>query len=127
VSWGWRAKKLEEAAHRIVTGKKSGLDDLKSDLESLGVLPEKIKSLLDGEKQKDFELWPQNQIIIKAFNAVCSQWNIGFDGALIGLNYAGVEAGLRLSGIKLTPYEFWLLQYLEVQVKIIANRKNNGQ
>lgn len=41
-------------------------------------------------------LLPQNQLAVKAFDAVSTQWRTSGMGQRTGLDYAGVESALRL-------------------------------
>jgi hypothetical protein len=58
-------------------------------------------------------VWPQNVATVEAFLAVSTQWRTGvrpagFGSATlwIGLDYAGVRAGLEVAGIAGTP-DLW--------------------
>lgn len=66
---------------------------------------------LEGDLQEDFPVWTDNWPVIEAFQAVCTQWQaiaLGMEGKVywLGLNYAGVAAGLAGAGIAATP-EIW--------------------
>uniref|UniRef100_UPI00345BF9D0 DUF1799 domain-containing protein n=1 Tax=Roseovarius sp. BRH_c41 TaxID=1629709 RepID=UPI00345BF9D0 len=60
-------------------------------------------------------IWPQNVPVVRAFLAVCNQWrtvSAGLAGfRVVGLDYTAARAGLRMSGIRITP-QLWA----EVQV-----------
>lgn len=63
---------------------------------------------------------------LEAFLAVQTQWSYvsGMGGAhTIGLDYAGVRAGLELAGIKLTPDQFHGLQLIELGARQAMNRR----
>jgi hypothetical protein len=45
------------------------------------------------------QIWPENEPAVLAWMAIGTQWvHAGMDGVRVGLNYAGVESGLRLGG-----------------------------
>lgn len=54
----------------------------------------------EGEVDLDdeFWLWPENEETLWIWAGLQTQWNAAFGGAT-GLNYAGVEADLRMLGI----------------------------
>nr|WP_269724455.1 DUF1799 domain-containing protein [Roseovarius sp. TM1035] len=60
-------------------------------------------------------VWPHNVPAVRAFLAVCNQWrtvSAGLAGfRVVGLDYTAARAGLRMSGVRITP-ELWA----EVQV-----------
>lgn len=54
-------------------------------------------------------VWPENVAAVEAFLVCSSQWRMvdGMSGMrVIGLDYAGVKAGLELAGIEVTP-DLW--------------------
>ena len=48
-----------------------------------------------GRRDQVFHLWPEHQEALSVFLAARTQWRAGFAGA-IGLDYAGVEALVRM-------------------------------
>ncbi|MEX0971528.1 MAG: DUF1799 domain-containing protein [Paracoccaceae bacterium] len=65
---------------------------------------------------EDFGVWPQNFKIVRAFVAITSQWRVvgSMDGLMfLGLDYAGVRAGLKAARIKLSPDEWGQLRLME--------------
>lgn len=59
-------------------------------------------------------LWPENLEVWHAWLGVQTQWRVGMAGAT-GLDYAGVDAALRMSGIRgeRRREAFGLLQLME--------------
>lgn len=79
-------------------------------------LPADLVASLD-RKEAGFPVWPENMGIVDAFMAVTSQFRpISLAQAglhWLGMNYAGVKAGLDMAGIVLTPAEWAGLQIME--------------
>lgn len=69
--------------------------------------PEEIVAQLEGGRDEGFEVWPDNWAIVEAFFAISTQWRVVPRGGgmepvthyWIGLDYAGVAAGLAGAGI----------------------------
>lgn len=77
----------------------------------------------------DDGVWPQNAAIVEAFLIVSTQWRaVAVPGGMapgrivwLGLDYAGVEAGLKAAGVAVTP-ELWLgLQVMEAGARDALN------
>lgn len=64
--------------------------------------------------------------MVLAYLAVQTQWRI-VNGYRIGLDYAGVEAGLRLSGETPTPELFRQLQIIERAILAVNREKADGE
>jgi len=47
---------------------------------------------------EEFWLWPENEEVFAIWGGLQTQWTAGMAGA-IGLNYASVEADLRMMGV----------------------------
>lgn len=61
------------------------------------------------------EVWPENVKSIRLFLAVMTQWRRDTNtGMPTGLDYNGVEAGLRMMGRKVSRKHFDDLQVMEV-------------
>jgi hypothetical protein len=56
--------------------------------------------MLADEEQELFAVWPANERSLNAFLAVGRQWRVAPMGGLLGLDYPGVEAVLRMRKIK---------------------------
>lgn len=54
-----------------------------------------------GDEEDLFAVWPQNKRALDAFMAVRRQWKYGPMGGVLGLDYQGVEAVLRMRKIKI--------------------------
>jgi hypothetical protein len=76
--------------------------------------PEEIVAQLDGGRDEGFEVWPDNWAIVEAFLCISTQWRVAPRGGgmgpvthyWLGLDYAGVAAGLAGSGI-MADAELW--------------------
>lgn len=64
----------------------------------------------DALDRADEGVWPDHAAAVEAFLAVETQWRWvggGMGGLMaIGLDYAGVQAGLALAGVEMTP-DLW--------------------
>jgi len=56
-----------------------------------------------------------------------TQWNYSATGMRIGLNYAGVEAMVRLHDMKMDSETFSKIQILERELIVIGQEKNAKQ
>jgi hypothetical protein len=81
----------------------------------MGFPPELIAQLEQVPDPADSELgiWPENWPIVSAFAGICGQWRVvglstmaGARLSYIGLDYAGVRAGLVCARIRITS-ELW--------------------
>lgn len=52
-----------------------------------------------GDEGGSFELWPENVQSLRLWLEVATQWRVGMGGA-VGLDYAGVEAVMRINGLR---------------------------
>ena len=74
-------------------------------------------------------VWPDNWPAVVAFLAVQTQWRAaivggGFSPArlfYVGLDYAGVRAGLAAEGIALTPAQWRDLRLMEAEARKVLN------
>lgn len=64
--------------------------------------------------EDEFWLWPDNEDAFQLWLTLQSQWTIGMAGPT-GLNYAGVEACMRMQGIRASRQRefFRLIQVME--------------
>ena len=58
-------------------------------------------------------LWPGQEVPVRAFLAVSTQWRVAGSGAVIGLDYAAARAGLAAEGIEVTPDDWRDLRAIE--------------
>ena len=68
------------------------------------------------EIDKDFPVWAENWDVTIAFLNSTTQWRVAevMSGLrIIGFDYAGVKAGLKLAGIKLKSDQWSDLQVME--------------
>jgi len=61
-------------------------------------------------------LWPRNVRILEAFVLVAGQWRRDGRGRIVALDYAAVEAGLRMAGIAVDRELFEGLRICEREV-----------
>jgi hypothetical protein len=69
------------------------------------------------------EILPEVEPAISLYLAVQSQWRYSGMGQATGLDYAGVEAAMRLMGIPSDPELFGLLQVAERAVLDVTGEK----
>ncbi|MBF0165192.1 MAG: DUF1799 domain-containing protein [Magnetococcales bacterium] len=65
-------------------------------------------------REREFAVWQENADPARLFFACATQWRLaGMDGIPTGLDYAGVEAAARMSGVALTPELFAGVRIME--------------
>ena len=64
---------------------------------------------LDSE---DVEVWPENMPVVRLFDAMRTQWRVGFSGAY-GLDYTPLPAVMDILGIEDRAYAFEGLRVME--------------
>ena len=88
-------------------------DDAVSDLQRFGV----TVGAADLGLSDDSGVWPQNEVAVRAFLSVATQWRLlaQADGRTLtgGLDYAGVKAGLDLAGLTIAPGVWRDVQMIE--------------
>lgn len=72
-----------------------GVDE--GDCAAFGLDPDRLDDGEAGDTDTAFAVWPENWETVLAFLACSTQWRTGMAGPT-GLDYAGVEALLRLNG-----------------------------
>jgi hypothetical protein len=65
-------------------------------------------------EEDEYWLWPENEDAFWFWVSIQTQWQVGMERR-VGLNYAGVEAGMRMSGIRAKdrPRLYRLIQAME--------------
>lgn len=107
LKWAGAAWATDRLAHRP--------SDLTDDAQKWGLDP----ALFDAPDEEG--LWEMHADALNAFLAISTQWRVS-DRA-IGLDYAGVRAGLRMAGLKVSP-EVWMeVQVIESGAIAAFNRK----
>lgn len=107
-------------------GGKRDYSEAARDAQEFGAPAEVLATLDAGQADADFEVWAENWDTLSAFLAVQTQWRAiarGMDGQVYwqGLDYAGVEAGLRGNGIDATP-DIWAgLRVMEAAARNALN------
>ncbi|MEA3265208.1 MAG: DUF1799 domain-containing protein [Pseudomonadota bacterium] len=91
-------------------------------MRAIGAPAEVLATLQAGRERDEFEVWPENWDTVVAFEVVSTQWRgpaFMADGRAYwqGLDYTGVEAGLRLAGIAATPDLFVGLRLMEAAAR----------
>jgi len=67
----------------------------------MGLTEEQIAERLAGENDDDvFEVWAENDLALRTFFALSTQWRVGPLGDKLGLDYQGVRAAMRMMKIK---------------------------
>lgn len=61
---------------------------------------ERILAATAPAKPDDFPVLPENEEPVSIFLDVCTQWNVGGLGSVIGLNYQSVEFVLKMKGYR---------------------------
>lgn len=103
-----------------------GADEAAEDAAQWGFPEELVTSIATAGTRGETEVWRENWDTVCAFAAVVTQWRVvpgargGF--AYLGLDYAGVRAGLDAEGIAVTP-ELWAgLRTMEAEACAVLNR-----
>lgn len=110
-----QGKKLIEAARLLARGEltlASDADEPPSDLDealaAFGLVAD------DGDDGPPlFHLWPEHREALDCWFGIQTQWRVGMAGAT-GLDYAGVEAYLRLRMVRAPARRVRLLHELQV-------------
>lgn len=106
--WQGTTKKLTDAvAHLFSNGGKA---DLEQDYDLLGTPPPEVVAAITTADT--FEIWLENLESLSVFMGLLTQWTYGPRG-VVGLNYAGVQASLTMSGVECTPRLFADIQAME--------------
>lgn len=106
-------KKLQDAARHWLNARASAPDELSQDLISFGIDPHDAD--LDDHQQNEFPVFQENWDTLNAFLRFQTQWRVGMNG-VTGLDYAAIQAGLRMSGQRMRPQVFEGLQAMEFAV-----------
>jgi len=85
-------------------------------MRELNAPPEKIREMEEQQEDTEFVIYPENWNAWKAFLTVATQWSRGPMGAVDGLDYQRVEAGLRMAQIKISDQDFLRLQVIEAAI-----------
>lgn len=97
-------------------GPADGADSVTEDLECLGAPADVVAAAGEAAKAGSvaMEILPANWRAVTLFVAAGSQWRFaGMDGVPTGLDYAGVEAAARMSGIEMSATLFARLRVME--------------
>ena len=81
--------------------------------------------MLGDERDEDvFEIWPENAEALALFLACGTQWRMGPLGGVLGLDYQGVQAALRMMKVKDIQTMFEDLRMMERAALEVLNRKD---
>lgn len=109
-----QGKKLTEAARLLARGEltlHSDADDPPQDLDN--ALAAFGLVLDDDADDPRFHLWAENREALHVWLGVQTQWRVGMGGAT-GLDYAGVEAYLRMRSVRAPSRRSRLLHELQI-------------
>lgn len=115
-----KAGKLEWVGRAIITGALTGPnpdDEVARDCALLGIDPPR-------DRPPEQSIWVAHLPAINALLAVSNQWRwatFGRGARVTGLDYAGVRAGLKMAGIKLTPDQWADFRVIERAAKAALN------
>lgn len=73
----------------------------------------------------DFEVWPENWDALELFLRLQTQWKTGAMGGIFGLDYAGLEAVMRMLGIEQKEEMFAKIQVMEFAALPVLNKKKD--
>jgi hypothetical protein len=113
-------KKLEAAAQHWAAGDSSNVK-LSEDLEAFGIVFEQ------SPEEEYFEVWPENWAAFTLFASLETQWRVeGMSGTYLGFDYAGVEAAMRMRGVKRQDKASLLadLQVMEQAARKVLNQRD---
>ena len=95
----------------------------------MGIPDDEVGAAGDDEDDDDadaFELWPENEHALKCFMLVRRQWRIGPMGGVLGLDYPGVQAVLRMRKIRIDADLLDDLAAMEAGAMDVLNAKSGG-
>lgn len=70
-------------------------------------------------------MWPENEPALRCFLALQTQWRTGPLGGVLGLDYQGVHAALRMMKVKGIAVMFDQLRTMESAALPILNAKRD--
>lgn len=120
--WDGAAKKLAQAARHWARGEGLGDDEeLQRDLEAFGLAANAFGPAAEPEV---CEVWAENWGVLELFLACATQWRVdGMSGTVLGLDYPGVEALLRLRRVRDRAAVFADLQVMERAALEVLHRR----
>lgn len=74
---------------------------------------------------EEFEVMEENWPAVQAFLRVSTQWRVGGMGGIFGLDYAAVEAALRMLGCDNPREIFDSIQVMEYAALPVLNEKKD--
>jgi len=69
-----------------------------------------------------YEVWPENWEAVILFCGLATQWKVGAFGGFIGLDYAAVEADLRLQRVRDRARVYQKIKAMEYAALPILNK-----
>jgi hypothetical protein len=94
-------------------------------MRAMGAPPEVIEEAQRRAQPAEeiCDVWEENWNSVLFFFACATQWNVGGMGGYLGLNYPGVEALMRMQGMKNRKALFGDLQVMEFAALEVLNKK----
>jgi hypothetical protein len=86
--------------------------------EDLSHLPAEARAQIEAdmaERDPEPEIYPENHEAVKVFGACQTQWRVSFAGA-VGLDYAALEAVMRIRQVEDQADCLWRVQIMEAEV-----------
>lgn len=100
-----------------------GDEEMERSLEAFGLPPDAFGEA--GEPEV-CEVWEENGPVLELFLACATQWRMdGMSGTVLGLDYPGVEALLRLRKVRDRAAVFADLQVMERAALEVLNRRRS--
>lgn len=93
-------------------------EDVIAGMEQAGFPEERIAATRAAAKAahaaaNEFEVWPDNWRTVRVFSGLSTQWRLAPMGGFSGLDYAAVEAALR---IWRAPRRRWRALFADIQI-----------
>jgi hypothetical protein len=99
-----------------------------TELRALGVPEHEIEPVARFQQDRAAPaIWPDNAKSFRLFLAVQTQWRFLAGGKMpiaTGLDYPGIEAAARMSGVKMTPRRFDDIRVMEAEARCLMNDRH---
>lgn len=79
----------------------------------------------DG-RSRDTEIWPDMAPAVVTFFALDTQWQRGFMGEIVGLNYAVIRETAAMLGVELDQRAFHDIRIMENETLRVIRSKRRG-
>lgn len=121
-----QGKKLTAIARAIYARNQQKPGDGKDDLRHV---PERIRERIERERAAtDVDVWPEHVRALELFSRCDTLWRVAPMGGVLGLDYSGVEALMRMAGIDAISRLSLLdeLRVMEAEATGIINQRGGG-